>query len=235
VVRRGRSIALVGTFLIGCAVLVLVADASRVQAEARCEGTRPLHRYMVFYANGHRSLKYGSEEEMKKAAKKAGQRVEDRGVDTSNDLPGCPKGGLLKGTDKKDDLNGMEGEDKVRGLGGSDYVKGGPGSDILYGGDGNDYLIDYLDHNAGERDKFYCGKGKDRYHADKNDYVDSSCEKTTLPRGRGFDLVITSATSSASASPFPGPPGTGGPAILLPAAVLLLGSGILTYAILRRR
>lgn len=31
------------------------------------------------------------------------------------------------------------------------------------------------------------------------------------------------------------PPDTGGPAILLPAAALLLGSGILTYAILRRR
>jgi hypothetical protein len=30
-------------------------------------------------------------------------------------------------------------------------------------------------------------------------------------------------------------PLTGGPAILLPAAALLLGSGILTYAILRRR
>ena len=30
-------------------------------------------------------------------------------------------------------------------------------------------------------------------------------------------------------------PTTGGPAILLPAAALLLGSGILTYAILRRR
>ena len=30
-------------------------------------------------------------------------------------------------------------------------------------------------------------------------------------------------------------PPTGGPAILLPAAALLLGSGILTYAILRRR
>ncbi len=30
-------------------------------------------------------------------------------------------------------------------------------------------------------------------------------------------------------------PGSGGPAILLPAAALLLGSGVLTYAILRRR
>ena len=32
-----------------------------------------------------------------------------------------------------------------------------------------------------------------------------------------------------------GIPDSGGPAILLPAAALLLGSGILTYAILRRR
>ena len=30
-------------------------------------------------------------------------------------------------------------------------------------------------------------------------------------------------------------PASGGPAILLPAAALLLGSGILTYAVLRRR
>jgi hypothetical protein len=43
-------------------------------------------------------------------------------------------------------------------------------------------------------------------------------------------------TSSASSSPTPVPlGGTGGPAVLLPAAALLLGSGILTYAILRRR
>ena len=39
----------------------------------------------------------------------------------------------------------------------------------------------------------------------------------------------------ATGSPTPEGPDTGGPAILLPAAALLLGSGILTYAILRRR
>jgi len=45
------------------------------------------------------------------------------------------------------------------------------------------------------------------------------------------DYAITTA------SPAPNPPleDTGGPAILLSAAALLLGSGILTYAILRRR
>src|SRR5829696_2028500 len=50
----------------------------------------------------------------------------------------------------------------------------------------------------------------------------------------GVSCYSTSATASASVSPFPVPP-SGGPAILLPAAALLLGSGILTYAILRRR
>ena len=40
---------------------------------------------------------------------------------------------------------------------------------------------------------------------------------------------------SAAGSSAPSVPNSGGPAILLPAAALLLGSGILTYAILRRR
>jgi len=43
-------------------------------------------------------------------------------------------------------------------------------------------------------------------------------------------------TTMVNGSPAPVPiPQSGGPAILLPAASLLLGSGILTYAILRRR
>jgi hypothetical protein len=42
-------------------------------------------------------------------------------------------------------------------------------------------------------------------------------------------------TMMGTGSPSPGVPESGGPAILLPAAALLLGSGILTYAILRRR
>ena len=41
-------------------------------------------------------------------------------------------------------------------------------------------------------------------------------------------------TTMVNGSPVP-VPSSGGPAILLPAASLLLGSGILTYAILRRR
>jgi len=44
----------------------------------------------------------------------------------------------------------------------------------------------------------------------------------------------TTDITYASPTPVPTPP-SGGPAIVLPATALLLGSGILTYAVLRRR
>src|SRR5215217_6171296 len=268
VVRRGQLIALVGIFLIGCAVL-LMAGASVVQAETskkkeegRCQGTR--------------TIKHG--------------------LYITNDIPGCPKGGLLLGTDKSDGLpadrpglDGKDGDDTIRGLGGSDEIFHGSGDDVVYGGDGDDEVFPDSGHDViygGDGndklysndvdggDKLYCGAGRDTYYAEKNDYVDSSCEKEPLiaqaanplqacaridkkleenrplsreesrlhaPPGFCSQFNYTghddlSLTSSASASPTPVPlGGTGGPAILLPAAALLLGSGILTYAILRRR
>jgi Ca2+-binding RTX toxin-like protein len=47
------------------------------------------------------------------------------------------------------------------------------GEDVLCGGDGNDYFDDWQD---GHRNMLYCGEGRDKYVADKIDYVDSSCE-----------------------------------------------------------
>src|SRR5215211_67028 len=268
VVRQGRLIAVGRAFLIGCAVL-LVAGASGVQAqaskkeEARCEGTRKI--------NVNLPARF-----------------------TTNDLPGCPKGGLLLGTEGLDGLAGEKGDDEIRGLGGKDAVLGGPGNDTIYGGPGdedsltgeagndviyngpgddesfisgeagNDIIYggpgddklkgwegedviyggpgdDKLDGGPsdalfggpgkllpgggdGQRDKIYCGEGRDSYFADKEDYVDSSCEvklpnSLRFPKGEATVQVV----------------GSGGAAILLPAAALLLGSGILTYAILRRR
>jgi Ca2+-binding RTX toxin-like protein len=283
VVRQGRSIALVVAFLIGCAVF-LMADASGVQAqaskneEARCEGTRKI--------NVNLPARF-----------------------TSNDLPGCPKGGPLLGTEGLDSLAGEKGDDEVRGLGAKDDVMGGDGNDVLYGGADNDSLIgdgtgedgndiiyggpgddgnlngedgndviyggpgddgsrgmegedviyggpgnDKLDGGPsdavyggpgellpgggdGQRDKIYCGEGRDSYFADKEDYVDSSCE-VKLPNSLRFPNEATTPIAvgggPASGSPVP-VPSSGGPAIFLPAAVLLLGSGVLTYAILRRR
>jgi hypothetical protein len=48
-------------------------------------------------------------------------------------------------------------------------------------------------------------------------------------------MGLAQDTTMMMTGPTGEPPDTGGPAILLPAAALLLGSGILTYAILRRR
>src|ERR687897_2070976 len=67
----------------------------------------------------------------------------DEGRFTTNDLPGCPKGGLLLGTDKGDWLAGDKGDDEVRGLGGSDDVMGGDGNDVLYGGSQSDGVGGY--------------------------------------------------------------------------------------------
>jgi Ca2+-binding RTX toxin-like protein len=152
---------------------------------------------------------------------------------TTNDIPGCPKGGLLSGTDGRDHLGGKDGDDEIHGLGDKDYLLGGmgsdviyggpgddawltggrgddviyggdgndggrtrapqkyggrghdfyifswpqmfggPGEDVIYGGDGNDFMSADEDK---QRDKLYCGEGMDHYLADKNDYVDSSCE-----------------------------------------------------------
>ena len=234
-VRQGRSIAVVVAFLIGCAVFLL-AGASGVQAEAsnkeeaRCEGTRTI---------GPADL--GGE------------------IVTTNDIPGCPKGGLLLGTEGSDrtrsrdparpSLYGGDGDDTIRGLGGNDDISHGSGDDVIYAGPGNDNVFpdvgkdvmyggpgdDMLASNDGDGqgDKLYCGEGRDRYFADSSDYVDSSCATNSAsvqPPMSGNDVV----TFSASASPVP-IPSSGGPAILGPAAALLFGSGILTYAILRRK
>jgi hypothetical protein len=57
-----------------------------------------------------------------------------------------------------------------------------------------------------------------------------------MPMAMAQDTTMMGGeTTMVSGQQAPGVPSSGGPAILLPAAALLLGSGILTYAILRRR
>jgi hypothetical protein len=53
-------------------------------------------------------------------------------------------------------------------------VYGDSGADVLHGGDGGDFLSTTGDRQP---DKLYCGEGKDKYEADKNDFVSSSCEE----------------------------------------------------------
>jgi len=117
---------------------------------------------------------------------------------TTNDLPDCPKGGLLSGTDKHDTLAGEDGEDEVRGLGAGDFIFGGSGDDVIYGGPGRDNPligdegddIELHGDGDGQRDKLYCGEGRDSYMADKVDYVSSSCEVKLRPSaGSGNDVI----------------------------------------------
>jgi hypothetical protein len=93
---------------------------------------------------------------------------------------------VLYGGDGNDTLGsnmGQDvGDDVYYGGDGNDDLVGRPfgvkaeGEDVYYGGDGNDWFYAH----DGQRDRLYCGKGKDRYIADKIDYVDSSCEKKML-------------------------------------------------------
>jgi Ca2+-binding RTX toxin-like protein len=99
---------------------------------------------------------------------------------------------LVGGTDHEEGhhksnyvLWGGLGSDILYGGPGADGLYGGSqssgccGKDVFYGGDGND-IVDAAD---GQRDKLYCGEGRDRYNADKLDYVDSSCEEAEPPPG----------------------------------------------------
>ena len=184
VVRQGRSLALVVAFLVGCAVLLVAVGCAGVGSEAR-------HKEQTHspQATASEEARCQGTSTTKYPPPIGGEGASKRF--TTNDIPGCPKGGLLLGTDKHDYLNGNDGDDVIRGLGGGDDLYGGsgddviyagpgtdsvtsaPGNDVIYGGDGNDFLWS----KDGQRDKLYGGKGKDMCTFDKLDYVDSSCEQ----------------------------------------------------------
>ena len=161
----------VRALLIGCTVLLVVgcagarSDASKNEQgsspqptdseEARCEGTRTIKNPFLHSeaaANG---------------------RFRYKGSLISNDLPGCPNGGLLLGTDKRDKLGGLEGDDEIRGLGGKDEIHGDNGNDVIYAGPGEgsfdgkyvgpvlrDDKVEYISGGNGA-DVIYGGDGSD--------------------------------------------------------------------------
>src|SRR5215211_1921561 len=152
VVRQAHIIAVVGAFLMGCVVLLMVVGCAGVRSEApekqghteatsseeaRCEGTRPIKK------------KWRT------------------GLWTTNDVPGCPKGGLLSGTDGIDQLYGKDGDDEIHSLGANDwFIYGGYGDDVIYGGPGDDIPVggpgdDVLYGGAGGDEDMEEGKGED--------------------------------------------------------------------------
>jgi RTX calcium-binding nonapeptide repeat (4 copies) len=213
VVGQEHLIAVVGAILIGCTFVVLGGCAG-MRSEAPQEEQEQTET--------SKELGRSPETTASEKGRCEGTRIFKRmrmadAVLTTNDLPGCPKGGLLSGTDKHDNLAGEDGEDQVRGLGAGDFIFGGSGNDVIYGGpgrdnplvgdegddviyggdgddavligdEGNDVIyggpgndIELHGDGDGQRDKLYCGEGRDSYMADKVDYVSSSCEVKLRP------------------------------------------------------
>jgi RTX calcium-binding nonapeptide repeat (4 copies) len=167
VVRQGRLIAVVGALLIGCAVLLKVVGCAGVRSEAPEE------------TQGHTELtKEQAHSERCEGTRGIG--LIGGGYET-NDIPGCPKGGLLLGTDgpnsdrnspMQDYLYGGDGEDEVRGLGANDELWGGLGSDVIYGGPGSDQMWAGPVHGREtSKNMLYGGDGPDDIYGDFGDDV----------------------------------------------------------------
>jgi RTX calcium-binding nonapeptide repeat (4 copies) len=208
------------SFLIGCAVLLMVVGCAGVRSEAS------------------KQEEQGHTEATKEQAHSGGATSEQarcrRPLTTeyygetkvTNDVYGCPKGGLLTGTDGHDWLGGGDGDDEIRGLGGKDDLSGGSGSNIIYVGPGDDFLgggwskdllhggpgKDQLAGSGGD-DVLYGGDGDDLillagkgddvlYGGDGNDYLDASGrgQRDKLYCGEGWDHYSANKLDYVSSS-----------------------------------
>ena len=231
--RQEHLIAVV-TVLIGCAVLLIVVGcagtssesskkeqgsssrATQSEEEARCQGTRTTKNPSVGSGGGGYTtndlpgcpsdgLLLGTDKKDRLAGKDDDKISGLGGKDLifegdGNDIiyAGPGDDGVLHG-DGRDE---GDGDDVIYGGSGDEVLEGGKGVDDIYGEDGSDSISDYPD---GQRDKPYCGEGKDRYVVEKKDFVSSSCEKkvdiyASPPR----PLVATNRNSPS--------PRSGGPA-----------------------
>ena len=167
-IRQTHLIAVVGAFLVGCAVLLVGCSGAGSGALQEEQGNTEAIK------DQERSSEATTEEARCEGTQTFKIKEKESGVITkftTNDVPGCPKGGLLSGTDKADYLAGKDGDDEIHGLGANDGLFGGSGSDVLYGGDGNDALHGsftltwtprtYSTPDANTKDVLHGGPGKD--------------------------------------------------------------------------
>jgi Ca2+-binding RTX toxin-like protein len=175
--------ALVGTLLIGSAFLLVVGGAG-----VRSGASQEAQEHTGATEQQVRSPKAASEE-----GRCGGTRtiIRDGAGYLTNDLPGCPKGGLLSdtGTDCGCALDGKKGDDEIRGGSTGDELYGGAGSDVVYGGPGWDLLYGtglYPDHgHERDRDVLYGGGGPDDMYGGKGADV--------LYGGDGNDNLVAAA------------------------------------------
>src|SRR5215204_2261822 len=175
VVRQGHLIAVVVPFLIGCAVLAIGCAGGRSEAPEEQVHTE---------ATASEEARCGG----------TGTLKQEGAVFSTNDVPGCPKGGLLSGTDGRDNLDGKMGDDEIRGLGDKDALIGGSGSDVIYGGDGGDSLAGgpYWGNPDEEssKDVLHGGPGKDfLYGAEDDDVLYGGDGDDYLVGDKGEDVI----------------------------------------------
>jgi hypothetical protein len=195
VVRR-EHLAVVASFLIGCAALLAVGCAG-VRSEAP-------HEEKQGHTEVTKEQERSPEATASEEARCEGTRTfkQEGRVFTTNDVPGCPKGGLLSGTDRRDKLDGKKGEDEIRGLGAKDTLIGGSGSDVIYGGEGDDSLGGGPDWGNPEssKDVLHGGPGKDYltdfdggddvlYGGDGDDYLVGGKGEDVIYGGDGNDFI----------------------------------------------
>jgi hypothetical protein len=191
VVRQGHFIAVVVSFLMGCVVLLAVGCAG-VRSEAPEE------------TQGHTEL---TKEQTHSDRCEGTRRIKRRGgIYATNDGPGCPKGGLLSGTAKRDVLNGKDGDDEIHGLGGSDDIFGGAGNDVIYGGPGVDFL-----HGEDGDDEIHGGAGDGMGGEDGDDVLYGGDGDQFKSGGKGEDVLYGGKGNDAlegddRSGPEPGPP-----------------------------
>ena len=194
-VRQGRLIAVVGTFLIGCAFLLLAVGCSGTRSEAPQEGqehTEATNKEQI------RSPQATDSEEARCEGTQTFERPYEPHEEDwlTNDVPGCPNGGLLSGTDSNDKLDGLEGDDQIRGLGAKDQLLGGNGSDFIYGGPRDDLPLNGRDgddviHGGPGDDSEVLGDGGDDvlYGGVGDDELQGVWGKDVLYGGDGNDLL----------------------------------------------
>jgi hypothetical protein len=195
---RRHLIAVVRTFLIGCAVLLLVGGCAGTSSEA------PKEKEKGHTEATNKEQTSSPEATASEEARCEGTRTYQKGpvvrghrfVLTTNDLPDCPKGGPLLGTDEPDKLGAKEGDDEVRGLGAADQIFGGVGKDVIYGGAGDDSLLvgddgdDVIYGGDGDEGEVIDGKGDDViYGGAGNDVLEAAKGADVIYGGDGNDSI----------------------------------------------
>jgi hypothetical protein len=215
VVRQGRLIALVGTFLIGCAFLLLAVGCSGTRSEAPKEEKQQGHPEATNTEQGHteavnkdqtRSPQATASEEEARcqgtrthhlyfvayrngqiSKVRSGSEEDVKKAGKTYDL-GIYTTNDLPGCANGGLLIGTDEPDKLDGGDGDDEVRGLGDKDLIYGGDGKD--VNY----AGPGDDSFTeadGKGDDViYGGGGDDEIDGADGEDVLYGGDGSDILI---------------------------------------------